>query len=335
LSSANRSCPAGNPLLPRMYWKRDAYYYVRRRKWRKLSRDYATALQAYIAYETPQSEWTDIVDTVYQQYEYRRQQGDLAANTLDQYRRLRPRITTAFDGPLDRVTTRDVMRYLDQFERTPNMANRTLSVLRACFDRALRLGACDYNPALGLKRYSERKRTRYITDAELALLRHHATPKLRAIIDLCYYTGQRIGDLLALRWEQVTDDGILITQQKTGHRLLVQMTPDIRAALDALKSPRAYVITARSKATPMSYGAVRDRFRRLVAESGVDHCTLHDLRAKSLTDVKRQGGNPQALAGHSLEATTLRYIRDRETAVVSGPVRQRVGKQAENAQNTA
>jgi len=319
LSSKKRYCPAGNELLPRMYWKRDAYYYVRKRKWRKLSPDYAAALRHYIAFETPASDWTDIVDAVYQTLEHRRKINDLAANTLDQYQRIRPRVTQAFDKPIDQITTRDIMRFLDQYERTPNMANRTLSVLRLCFDKALRLGATENNPALAVKRYPERKRTRYITDEEVYRLREHATPKMRAIIDLCYFTGQRIGDILSMTWEQVTEDGILITQQKTGHRLMVQMTPDIQAALDALKAPRRYVVTARGKSTPMGYMAARDRFRRLCALAGVEDASLHDLRAKSLTDLKRQGGNPQALAGHSLESTTLRYIRDRETAIVSGP----------------
>ena len=45
----------------------------------------------------------------------------------------------------------------------------------------------------------------------------------------------------------------------------------------------------------------------------------NDLRAKSLTDAKKQGKNAQALGGHASETMTLRYIRNRETIVASSP----------------
>jgi hypothetical protein len=47
---------------------------------------------------------------------------------------------------------------------------------------------------------------------------------------------------------------------------------------------------------------------------------LNDQRAKSATDAKRQGKNPRALLGHSSEAMTERYIREREIAEVEGPI---------------
>jgi len=65
---------------------------------------------------------------------------------------------------------------------------------------------------------------------------------------------------------------------------------------------------------------VRDLFDRAAAKPGVENAHLHDLRAKSITDAKKQGLDPQALAGHITEAQTIRYIRDRETSsVVEGP----------------
>lgn len=65
---------------------------------------------------------------------------------------------------------------------------------------------------------------------------------------------------------------------------------------------------------------MRDLFDRAAAKAGVENAHLHDLRAKSITDAKKQGLDPQALAGHTTEAQTIRYIRDRETSsVVEGP----------------
>ena len=45
---------------------------------------------------------------------------------------------------------------------------------------------------------------------------------------------------------------------------------------------------------------------------------VHDLRAKSLTDAKRQGLNLQTLAGHTKSALTESYIRLRKIPQVEG-----------------
>jgi integrase len=299
-----------------MYWKHGAYYYVKSNRWQRLSDDYYKALRKYIDLESPSSDWSDLLTIVYDRYLERYEAGDLSKNTLDQYAGIRPRIEAAFsEYRIHEINSRHIVQFMDAYEDTPNLANRMLSVLRVAFDKAVRLGACDTNPASTVKRFPERRRTRYITDKELGLLLSHAKQELRSIIALCYLTGQRVGDIISLEWEQVTDDGIAFEQQKTKTRLLVQMTDDIRKALPERKGVYVYPY----KSTHTSYYSVRDRFRRLVAATGVHHCTLHDIRAKALTDVKKAGGDAQALAGHSLESTTVRYIRDRETPVVSGP----------------
>jgi hypothetical protein len=46
----------------------------------------------------------------------------------------------------------------------------------------------------------------------------------------------------------------------------------------------------------------------------------NDGRAGSATATKAQGKNPTALLGHSNAAMTERYLRDRETPMVDGPV---------------
>jgi hypothetical protein len=43
------------------------------------------------------------------------------------------------------------------------------------------------------------------------------------------------------------------------------------------------------------------------------------MRAKALTDAKRQGYDPQVLAGHTDARMTARYIRLRETPLATGP----------------
>ena len=58
-------------------------------------------------------------------------------------------------------------------------------------------------------------------------------------------------------------------------------------------------------------------FRRAVAKAGVTDFHFHDIRAKALTDAKRQGMNAQTLAGHESEEMTAHYIKHREVETVA------------------
>lgn len=69
----------------------------------------------------------------------------------------------------------------------------------------------------------------------------------------------------------------------------------------------------------LHYRAVQRQWEDACKSAGVEDAHLHDLRAKSLTDAKRQGYNAQALGGHTSAAMTARYIRLRETPMVDGP----------------
>lgn len=54
---AMRKDSQGRPLPPRMHQKHGRYYYVRRNKWRPLSRDYHKALGQVASIESPSGDW--------------------------------------------------------------------------------------------------------------------------------------------------------------------------------------------------------------------------------------------------------------------------------------
>lgn len=319
-----RRCPNGKQLLPRMYFKSGRYYRVQGNRWQGLSRNYNDALRRYAELEVPRSGWSDLVNLAYQDYEYRLNKGDLSPNTWAQYQGLKARIVYGLgDYAPHEITTSHVTQYLYQYRHTPNIANRMLSVIRVIFDAGCKTGACDFNPAHSVKRMTEKKRDRYLAHAEYCAIRDHANAQTALIMDMCYFTAQRIGDVLSLKHSQISPQGITFTQQKTGKRLLVGMTPDIEATIRDAKALRKvmcqWLFHPKGKSTPYQYAAIRDSFNRARDASGVAHATLHDIRAKSLTDAEAAGMDAQKLAGHTSAAMTARYIRLRKTDVVSGP----------------
>lgn len=301
-----------------MYWKNGAYWYVRQNKWTRLAKRYHHALKGYAAKESPSGNWPALIDLAYQEFD------GLKPNTIKQYERIRARITHGFsDFEPHEITGTHVVQFLHLYRDTPNTANRMLSVLRHVFNIGMKTGACDINPAFTVKRYKEKQRERALTHAEYAAIHAKANPVIKVVMDLCYLTGQRIGDVLKIKRSDISSEGITVIQEKTGAKLFIEMTPDLEQVIEAAKGlravPCAYLLHPRGKGTKYSYRAIRDAYKRAGKAAGIEDANLHDIRAKSLTDLKAAGGDATALAGHRLESTTLRYLRGTEIPVVSGP----------------
>lgn len=69
------------------------------------------------------------------------------------------------------------------------------------------------------------------------------------------------------------------------------------------------------KAKPVSYETANETFRKACDKAKIAEATIHDPRAKSLTDSDNQGNNAQLLGGHSDARVTARYLRLRGSKV--------------------
>jgi integrase len=223
------------------------------------------------------------------------------------------------------VKGKDVAAIKVSLAKTPNFCNRCLSVLRVVFNHAVEWQLVESNPCIGIMRHAERKRTRYLTDAELKAIRDAAGPRLQVIIDLAYFTGQRISDVLKIRRTDLTDSGITFAQGKTGTKLTVAWSDGLRAAAERAKALHgnvaAFTLLRNKYNKAPDYRSVQLQWQLACEAAGVKDAHLHDLRAKALTDAKREGFDATALAGHASARMTDRYIRLRESLIVRGPSR--------------
>lgn len=338
MSGMGRPRKHDRDLPPRMYRRHGAYWYVRAGKWTRLGRDLRAALMEYARLSTGPAgagSMPELIDRALPHLLH-----GVKPNTAAQYRRAAGRLKVIFaEFRPDEVRPRDVAAVKAHYADTPNATNRLLSVLRQVFTLAVEWQIVDANPCVGIRRHAERRRDRYLTDEEYRAIWQAASDSLRAIMDVAYLTGQRIGDVLAIRLNDIAQDGIAFRQQKTGQRLLVRMTPELKAAIErALALPRPVramtLFSTIRGARPYAYRTVRDMWDRACTKAGVQDAHLHDLRAKALTDAQRQGKDPQALGGHSNRAMTERYIRLRATIEATPPTPS-FGQSAEILDKTA
>jgi integrase len=352
-----------SPLPSRVYEKHGSWWFVDiHRKWHKLCRvaDGLTRLYAELSNFNREADARSSEDTMHALIDdwLLAKLPKYALKTREEYRRMATFIKSEF-GPqwlIDDVRPADIAKFLDKhFETKPNTSNKYKALFSMIFAHAVRNGLRDANPATEVKGAEEKGRDRYITDAEFDAVRAAVMTGLDGkptasgavivcLIDLAYQTAQRIGDLLALNWQDVSDEGIYFHPSKTvnssGVRLLIQMTPDLRATLDAAKAGKVKAIgpvICTQDGARYTYSGAQTAWKRACkrariwyeakaaeANSPTDPRYLvgmhfHDLRAKALTDKGRLEGADaaQALAGHTTAEMTAHYTKSREVERVT------------------
>lgn len=307
-------------LPPCVYYRHGAYYLVKRGKWTRLADDYHASLIVYARIVAqPADGMVRLIDEMLP-----RILKGKSASTVAQYTIAAARLRSILaEFRPDQVRPADVVQIRRSFADTPAVANRTVTVLRLVFDQALEDQLVESNPCAGVRPIQIPARDRLLTWAEFDAIQSKASERLRIMMELCYLTGQRIGDVLAIKRADLGDNGIAFRQQKTGKRLIVAWTSELRTAVDRAKAltPGFVPLTLfyGKAGKPPAYKNVWRQWRNACEAAGVENANIHDLRAMSGTHAEQQGEDPTALLGHTDRRTTQRYLRDRSPRVVSGP----------------
>ena len=104
------------------------------------------------------------------------------------------------------VSPSDIAKLHNSLSDRPYQANRVLSLASKMFSLAVRWELRPENPAKGIERFQEEKRTRWLSDDELtrliAALDNHQNQNAANAIRLQLLTGARIGEILRATWDE-------------------------------------------------------------------------------------------------------------------------------------
>lgn len=310
-----------------MYQKHGAYYFQnpKSREWEPLGAELGPALLAYT--KKIGGKWSgrtlgDVIDRY--RVEILPLKGERAR--VDQVPQLE-RLKRVFGAMLpDSVTPQHCYRYIDERRTKDGAIARSaawheISLLGHVFAKAIRWGVGIGNPVRLLEKDPRPRRTRYVTDAELELVRSCSTERMRVAIDGALLTGLRRGDLLALTRANLTADGILVQTSKTCVPLLIEWTPALRAWVDSCKAltpqvPGLYLVRTRSGGRYSAQGFSAN-WKRAVARAvaaGMEPFRFQDIRRKSSDDTVDEL-EAQARLGHTSLGTTMRFYRTKPRRV--------------------
>ena len=116
---------------------------------------------------------------------------------------------------------------------SPRTVNYSVKFLRMVFKTAKEDGKYhDENPASGVKvaKVRDGSRRRGFTIPEIKRILKVANEEWRSLIFLGLYTGQRLGDLARLTWQNVDldRDEIRFLSRKTGRTMIIPIAPPLR-----------------------------------------------------------------------------------------------------------
>jgi len=159
-----------------------------------------------------------------------------------------------------------------------------------------------------------------------------ATTRARLVYELCLGTGQRIGDVVQIRWGHIKDGAYDITQGKTNKTLWIPLTDRLKAHLDTVEKNGLTVITD-NNGRPVRYRTIAEEMRKVKAvmeHPDAKTYVTHGLRKNATIELYQSGCDDEmvkAVTGHSGVEMLKKYggrVRQRELAVRAQDARNRM-----------
>jgi len=244
------------------------------------------------------------------------------ASTAGEYRRLLGRLP--FKGQLSEITHAEFSRALARF-KSPSERQHILVASRVFFNWCARKRYITENPTFGIEGKKSPNRTRTLTDAELKAIwaaceqDDESLPTSYAIIvKLLMVTGQRRGEISALRTSYVDGDTATLPPELTKNKL-EHIFPLGPVATDILRDVRtngeqndAFYFPARGKPDKSFNGWSKGK-KAFDKVCGVKGWTLHDLRRTYRTNHAKIGTPPhiaERLVNHISAQTEMERVYD-------------------------
>ena len=201
----------------------------------------------------------------------------------------------------------------------PVTANRVLALVSSIFGRAIDWGIWDQiNPALGIKRFKETSRDRFLQADELpkffSALAEEPNETVRDFILLSLLTGARRDNVLSMHWDQVCLERAewRIPRTKNGEPQVVTLSGVALEILQNRQGQSAQGWVFKGKGQTGHLAEPRKGWNRVLANAGLSNLRLHDLR-RTLGSWQAKTGASLAIIGKSLNHkshnSTLIYAR--------------------------
>lgn len=191
-------------------------------------------------------------------------------------------------------------------------ANQALTLLRHIYNKAIQWGWDGRNPTAGIKKFHTQARERFLSPEEMdrlfSALDEEENPVYKTFFYTLLYTGQRRGNVLAMRWEEIdfTTDIWFIPKTKNGSSMRVPLVGQLVLMLKKLKlqvGSSPWVFPSMLDNT-LHLGEPRDIWERIKKRASITDLRMHDLR-RTVASYECMGGINLSVVSKTLNHKTL------------------------------
>ena len=225
------------------------------------------------------------------------------------------------------ITRRDVLAVRDAVAATRGNGAATgfIRAASALFSWAVDREWIDATPVVRIKALPGGSLPAWGAQHVASALAKLSEPLRRAVI-LAAHTGQRRGDLCAMRWDAYDGGKLRFRQQKTGRDMALTVPEALRAELDAWKrDAKTLTILHDRWGQPWKPQRLTENLRRALAKIGMAGLGIHGVRKYVAADLAAHGATTHEIAavtGHKTLAMVQHYTESVD--------RERLGEQAVN-----
>ena len=250
--------------------------------------------------------------------------GNITPDQLELFRN--DRLATPVKSGVDKLGPGCIQREKNPKPRRPRSkttVNRELSTLRHMFSKAEEWGMMESSPFGKVKLFfkENNERIRYLTRDEAKNLLSVCSGYMRDIVIVALCTGMRRGEILSLKWSQIREGFIYLTQTKSDNARQIPLNQTLIELLATLprhlKSEYIFV----NPKTGTRYIDTSNGFNATVERAGIVDFHFHDLR-HTFASWLVMAGKPlkvvQELLGHKDIKTTMRYAHLADEQLIEG-----------------
>lgn len=185
-----------------------------------------------------------------------------------------------------------------------------------------------HNPAHGVARVHTERTSRqpwpdHVVDRALV----KADSILRLALYLLLFTGQREGDVIRMKWNDIRDGEILVTQEKTGTKVWIPLHRDLKALLDQTPRVGEFILNSSWGRPSSSSQSLYEKIKTALHKIGEGSYVPHGLRATAAVRLIEAGCSEDqavAITGHRDLNVLRHYVRGANQAKLA---RQAIRKQ--------
>ena len=275
------------------------------------SAEFWSAYAELMQLPVPPPRRTDLVQDLAKAWQGSPEWGQMSHNTRVLWGRLLQPIVAGWgDLPVANIRPPHVLALRDSFRDTPAKANNVMRVLRSMLAWSVPRGWRNDVPFDGVQLLKGGDGYAPWPWEVIETAKAELRTDLWWAVALALYTGQRLADVLKMRWNSINPAGLLAVKQgKTGKELLIPIHRDLKVVLDQIPR-RALTILTSANGTPWNPNG--DGFQTawakhrpaIVAERNL---VFHGLRKSAVVTLLEAGctdAEVAAITGQSRQMVT-------------------------------